>query len=119
MINIDDSDDPFYRYKMPQIEITHNLKQRRTLIQNIVAVGKALGRDPKMIGKYLAKSLSTQVKYKRSVLEINGLKEQNELQDILQIFINKWVLCQKCQNPETDLDKNEMNCKACGYSLRF
>ena len=49
---------------------------------------------------------------------INGAHEASKLQDYLDGFINKFVLCKKCKNPETDVlirDGNIiLNCKACG-----
>lgn len=49
---------------------------------------------------------------------INGAHESSKLQDHLDGFINKFVLCKKCKNPETDVQiKDEhimLDCKACG-----
>jgi translation initiation factor 5 len=49
---------------------------------------------------------------------INGAHEAAKLQDHLDGFISKFVLCKKCKNPETDVQiKDEritLDCKACG-----
>jgi translation initiation factor 5 len=50
---------------------------------------------------------------------INGAHDALKLQDSLDGFINKFVLCGKCKNPETDLIVSKdghivRNCKACG-----
>ena len=49
---------------------------------------------------------------------INGSHEASKLQDHLDTFINKFVLCKKCKNPETDLIVRDgrilLDCKACG-----
>ena len=49
---------------------------------------------------------------------VNGDHDANKLQSTLDGFINKFVLCQSCKNPETDIIiKNDdilMDCKACG-----
>ena len=50
---------------------------------------------------------------------INGAHEASKLQDYLDTFIVKFVLCEECKNPETDLKiTKEGNiiraCKACG-----
>lgn len=49
---------------------------------------------------------------------INGVHEAAKLQDYLDGFISKFVLCKKCKNPETDVvikDGNiVLDCKACG-----
>jgi translation initiation factor 5 len=53
---------------------------------------------------------------------VNGSHDSSKLQDILDGFIQKYVLCPGCQNPETDLHVSakrgliSTSCKACGYS---
>ena len=49
---------------------------------------------------------------------INGAHEASKLQDYLDGFISKFVLCKKCKNPETDVQIKDgrifLDCKACG-----
>lgn len=50
---------------------------------------------------------------------INGAHDAAKLQDYLDGFINRFVLCGKCKNPETDLIVEKTghiirDCKACG-----
>lgn len=49
---------------------------------------------------------------------INGSHEASKLQDYLDGFISKFVLCKKCKNPETDVNIKDghivLDCKACG-----
>ena len=49
---------------------------------------------------------------------INGAHEASKLQDYLDGFISKFVLCKKCKNPETDVHIKDghilLDCKACG-----
>jgi translation initiation factor 5 len=50
---------------------------------------------------------------------INGAHDSSKLQEYLDTFISKFVLCKQCKNPETDLiiQKDESiirDCKACG-----
>ena len=49
---------------------------------------------------------------------INGAHEASKLQDYLDGFISKFVLCKKCKNPETDVVIKDgrilLDCKACG-----
>lgn len=50
---------------------------------------------------------------------VNGSHDAEKLQDLLDGFIRKFVLCPECDNPETDLKvKKEtisQTCKACGF----
>lgn len=50
---------------------------------------------------------------------VNGVHESSRLRDLLDTFIDKYVLCGACKNPETELilTKDEFiyrDCKACG-----
>jgi translation initiation factor 5 len=53
---------------------------------------------------------------------VNGAHDSNKLQDLLDGFIQKYVLCNSCENPETVLLVSHKKgtitsvCKACGYS---
>lgn len=49
---------------------------------------------------------------------INGAHDAAKLQDYLDGFISRFVLCKKCKNPETDIVIKDprilLDCKACG-----
>lgn len=53
---------------------------------------------------------------------MNGSHDASKLQDLLDGFIRKFVLCPECDNPETVLGVQTkkgvlgQSCKACGYS---
>lgn len=71
--------------------------------------------------KYFGFELGSQVKGDANTDRyiVNGAHDAEKLQNILDGFITKFVLCGSCKNPETDLviSKDEMiskNCKACG-----
>lgn len=52
---------------------------------------------------------------------MNGSHDATKLQDLLDGFIRKYVLCPECDNPETDLlvaakkGTISQGCKACGF----
>lgn len=52
---------------------------------------------------------------------VNGEHDANKLQDILDGFIKKFVLCPSCENPETTLKVRRQGinskCKACGHAF--
>lgn len=64
----------------------------------------------------------TQFDLKNDRFIVNGSHEAKKLQDMLDIFIKKFVLCPGCDNPETVLQVHvkkatiSQSCKACGYS---
>ncbi|XP_023025461.1 eukaryotic translation initiation factor 5 [Leptinotarsa decemlineata] len=117
--------DVFYRYKMPRIMAKVEGKGNgiKTVIVNMVEVAKSLGRPPTYPTKYFGCELGaqTQFDFKNERFIVNGSHDASKLQDLLDGFIRKFVLCPECDNPETDLivslKRNTISqgCKACGY----
>ena len=118
-INIGDihSGDEYYRYKMPIIETTIEGKGNgvKTRIININDIAQALNRPPLMIMKFYSSTLGTSVQ-QGNILRGNHTKDV--LSKHLNTFINEYVLCKTCTNPETTLrvKTNALrgSCKACG-----
>lgn len=117
--------DIFYRYKMPRINAKVEGKGNgiKTVIVNMAEVAKAIGRPATYPTKYFGCELGaqTQFDYKNERFIVNGSHDSTKLQDLLDGFIRKYVLCPECDNPETDLTVSAKNgsisqsCKACGY----
>jgi len=55
--------------------------------------------------KYFGCELGAQTQFdsKNDRFIVNGSHESNKLQDLLDGFIRKFVLCPECENPETNL----------------
>jgi len=117
--------DMFYRYKMPRINAKVEGKGNgiKTVIVNMAEVAKALNRPATYPTKYFGCELGaqTQFDFKNERFIVNGSHDASKLQDLLDGFIRKYVLCPECDNPETDLLINakketiSQSCKACGY----
>ncbi|GMF02960.1 unnamed protein product [Ambrosiozyma monospora] len=117
-----DNDDPFYRYKMPPIQAKIEGKGNgiKTRVLNATDVARALARPVPYVIKYFGFELGAQtaIDEDKEKFLINGVHENSKLQDVLDGFISKFVLCQSCKNPETVLkvEKNgriSKDCKAC------
>ncbi|KAI6213445.1 Eukaryotic translation initiation factor 5 [Aphelenchoides besseyi] len=117
--------DPYYRYKMPRIYAKVEGKGNgiKTVIVNMPEVAKALARPPTYPTKYFGCELGAQTNFdlKNDRYIVNGEHDANKLQDILDGFIRKFVLCPACENPETTLvvRRNVIHskCKACGHAF--
>lgn len=118
-----DNKDPFYRYKMPPIQakIEGRGNGIKTAVLNTSDVARALSRPPSYIIKYFGFELGAQTSISESTERylVNGVHDAAKLQDSLDGFIAKFVLCGSCKNPETEFvvlkDGNlEKDCKACG-----
>lgn len=125
-INVDRSNtDMFYRYKMPRIvaKVEGSGNGIKTVIPNIADVSRALSRLPQYTLKYFGYELGAQtsIDTKNDRFIVNGSHDAMKLQEMLDGFISKFVLCQNCRNPETELDVNakkgliKERCAACGY----
>ena len=118
--------DQFYRYKMPKLVAKVEGKGNgiKTVIVNMPEIAKSLNRPPMYPTKYFGCQLGAQVNFdnKSERYIVNGAHDPNKLQDLLDGFIQKYVLCQSCENPETILSVNRKkevigtNCMACGHS---
>ncbi|PVU98650.1 hypothetical protein BB559_001387 [Furculomyces boomerangus] len=123
LINIRrDVQDSFYRYKMPKLQSKFEGKGngKKTVIPNMIEISQALSRPPSYPTKYFGTVLGAQVQIeeKNDRYIVNGAHEAAKLQDILDGFIEKFVLCGSCKSPETDLIIKDSiiikNCMACG-----
>jgi translation initiation factor 5 len=118
LINIGDihCDDQFYRYKMPSIEVKVEGRGNgiKTKLVNIETIAKALTRPTHVLMKYFAVSLGTSA----TSDVLRGKHDVTELTKVLSKYINQYVLCMQCTNPETLLkirkDRIKTECKACG-----
>ncbi|KJZ76027.1 hypothetical protein HIM_04483 [Hirsutella minnesotensis 3608] len=117
-----DVSDAFYRYKMERLQTKIEGKGNgiKTVVVNLPSVAASLARPPSYINKFFGFELGAMTNNdpKDDRWIINGAHESGKLQDHLDGFINKFVLCKKCKNPETDVNINNdrilLDCKACG-----
>ncbi|KAI0369955.1 eukaryotic translation initiation factor 5 [Pilatotrama ljubarskyi] len=118
-----DVDDKFYRYRMPLLmtKIEGKGNGIKTVIPNMSDVARALSRPPAYPTKFFGCELGAQTSFdeKNDRYIVNGAHDAAKLRELLDGFIEKFVLCKACKNPETDLiiTKNDdiiRDCKACG-----
>tara|TARA_B100001121_G_scaffold307466_1_gene329058 strand:+ start:10078 stop:10542 length:465 start_codon:yes stop_codon:yes gene_type:complete len=119
-MNINDSDDIFYRYKMPILEINQYGKGngKFTNLVNINDLCNAINTPLKILMVYLTQSLGTN--YKETSL--NGHYNKDDLINLIIKFNKEFILCQKCNIPELtpSIEGKKKNikliysCSACG-----
>lgn len=118
--------DAFYRYKMPRLlaKVEGKGNGIKTVIVNMTDIAKSLGRPPTYPTKFFGCELGAQTQFdiKADRFIVNGAHEAVKLQQMLDVFIKKFVLCPGCDNPETVLtvytkkQTISQSCKACGYN---
>lgn len=114
-INVDGSDDPTYRYKMPRVELSYLNKKKKgiTCWDNVSQVAAAIYRKPQDFKSYLSKTLGARVSVGKSpsdCLLLPGRHDQKKIQELVHGYIQAHVLCKKCCNPQT----GGGCCDACG-----
>lgn len=123
-IGASNSDDAFYRYKMPKMvtKIEGRGNGIKTNVVNMVDIAKALARPPSYTTKYFGNELGAQSKFdeKTGTSLVNGAHDTAKLAALLENFIKKYVQCYGCGNPETEVvvTKTQMitlKCAACGF----
>ncbi|OIR57829.1 MAG: translation initiation factor eIF5 [Amphiamblys sp. WSBS2006] len=123
MINIlRENTDAHYRYKMPSLTTKTEGRGNgiKTALPNIQEVAKALARPTTYITRFFGAELGTNslCDEKNRRFLINGVHTQEELLELLYVFIEKFVLCPRCKNPETEIAAAKKTltrkCSACG-----
>ncbi|ESO00648.1 hypothetical protein HELRODRAFT_185763 [Helobdella robusta] len=117
--------DVFYRYKMPRLiaKVEGKGNGIKTVIVNMSDIAKSLSRPATYPTKYFGCELGAQTQFDlpNDRYIVNGSHEAGKLQDLLDGFIKKFVLCPECDNPETNLTVYQkkqqilQNCIACGH----
>ncbi len=114
--------DIHYRYKREQAEVnnTGKGKNEKTVIQNLEQISKQLMTLPEYILKFLALRFCCQGTYdkKSKIWFIKGKYSMKQIEEQLTNYIDLYVCCHECHNPETILKaksgKIRMRCYACG-----
>lgn len=114
--------DPGYRYTMPRLICKTEGRGNgiRTNIVNMGDIARALKRPPMYPTKFFGCELGAMSKFVDSEDKalVNGAHTEQDLDQILDKFIDMYVLCPKCELPEIDINvkKNVLNfkCNACG-----
>jgi translation initiation factor 5 len=108
-IPIKKTTDPFYRYKMPEIEILQIGK--KTQLSNLQDISICLKVKVEELFKYIFKTLNTmgQLKNKQNY-QLSGNFNKEKIQIVIYDYIEKFILCKICSIPEI---KNNV-CLACG-----
>jgi len=117
-------DDEFYRYKMPVLraKVEGRGNGIKTVVENNAEISKALDRNPEYVCKFFGFELGALTSNQTDKYVVNGKHDAEDLAKVLDQFIEKFVLCGGCRNPETNVeikgDKIFLKCRACGKSTQ-
>lgn len=124
IINVDKKkrEDAHYRYKMPSLEckVESGGNGVKVVFSNLPDVCAALHRPNESLLKFLGISRGAQTTFdaKDNKYYMMGNHLTQELQDVVFEYIERFVLCKSCRNPETTVMPGnrsvKMRCGACG-----
>ena len=121
------TDDPFYRYKMPKINVRNAGRGNGsfTFLDNLDEVSEAINTPSSILLNFISKSLGSACNLKKKTL--TGHYDYDIIIKEVYKFITFFVLCENCTIPEvipvvSGRKKHkilEFKCSACGnqYSL--
>lgn len=123
LININNSQDPSFRYKIHKINISLTGKGNGcfTHLENIKTISKEINHNPTTLLKYIGYSLGAKIN--EDNFWIQGHHQIDTIQKAIFDFIKVYVLCTKCSVPElqfntTQNKKNNIintHCLGCGH----
>jgi translation initiation factor 2 beta subunit (eIF-2beta)/eIF-5 len=130
-VNMNGSSDPYYRYTMPviNVKVEGTTKMIKSVLVNVEDVCQAIGRPVDYLVTFLGQELSANAKIdmdkdkdKIEKAYVTGAMEQKQVQASIFKFIEQYVQCEHCKNPETSVNiegskKNKilyLTCKSCG-----
>ena len=123
LVNMNGSDDPFYRYLVKKIKVKH--ETGKTVMLNNDIVSKQTGRPNDWIVTYIGQVLGVSInidKKNQNKCTLTGKHEEPIIQEKYFEFVKKYILCRYCGNPETipkivGKKKNtiiDLSCRSCG-----
>ena len=119
------NEDPFYRYATPPLVVKFEGQGNgvKTFILNNDEISKLINRPPLYFVKYCGYELGTPVNFKLKRYSINGTHDSEKINILFKEYMNRFVNCKTCNNPETDyFVKNnsiQLHCNACGKISTF
>jgi len=104
------------RWEAPKFE--YFSEGNKTIIKNFKVVVDKIRREPTMVSKYLSKELAVPVEIKEERLILQRRLVGDILNNKLDEFIKKYVICKECNKPDTHIvDEHHyraLACEACG-----
>lgn len=124
LININNSKDPNFRYKINIIEINHTGSGNGcfTNLLNLDKISSQINHNKLTLLKYLGINLGCKINQDKFWLQ--GHHYSDKIQEIIFEFINSFVLCPKCSIPELKynhkkfkkLELINITCLGCGFN---
>ncbi|MHA2141297.1 MAG: translation initiation factor IF-2 subunit beta [Candidatus Thorarchaeota archaeon] len=104
------------RFQVPKVQLM--VQGNRSFWQNFQEIINILNRPGKEVLKYVAGQLATAGNIEGSNAIFNGKFMSDQVDDVLNGYIESYVICPVCTRPDTSMAKEGnayyLSCSACG-----
>ncbi|MFW9805432.1 MAG: translation initiation factor IF-2 subunit beta [Candidatus Thorarchaeota archaeon] len=104
------------RFKVPEVQLI--VQGNRSIWQNFQEIINILNRPGKEVLKFVSQQLGTAGNIEGSNALFNGKFNQEQVDDVLNRYIDSYVICPVCTRPDTEISKVSnayyLVCSACG-----
>jgi translation initiation factor 2 subunit 2 len=104
------------RFEIPRAESF--IQGNKTIVRGIGELIRTMRREKKHFLKWLTKETALPITESNNQLLINGKIGAIQLNKLIEIYFNQFVLCPECKKPDTKVIIQEgvhmLKCEACG-----
>jgi len=104
------------RFEVPKVK--GHLQGNKTIITNINQIIEKIRRPIAHVVKFLLKELAAPGEIRGNFFVIGTKVSASRVNEKLQAYVNKFVICPECKKPDTKLKKESgfmfISCQACG-----
>jgi len=104
------------RWKLPEADV--QIEGRTTILRNFDAMTDATRRESSHLMQFILRELGTAGDVDGTRLVVQGKVPPKKMVDILNDYVETYVMCSECHRPDTKLEKQDrttlLRCEACG-----
>jgi len=104
------------RFEIPEVD--SRIQGNKTIFANFNQITTYLRRKPQHLEKFLEKELAAPGKIEGDRLILTRKIPARKLQEKLQFYVERYVICKECSKPDTEIIKEGnftfVHCLACG-----
>ena len=104
------------RFETPEVD--SRIQGNKTIFINFNQIATYLRRKPQHLEKFLEKELAAPGKIEGDRLILTRKIPARKLQERIQFYVEKFVICKECGKPDTEIIKQDnfyfIHCLACG-----
>ncbi|MFT4326454.1 MAG: translation initiation factor IF-2 subunit beta [Candidatus Woesearchaeota archaeon] len=106
------------RERFEILKVTGRVEGNKTMVTNFSQICDLLGRDQKLVWKYILKELATPGTMEQNRVIFGRKVSSSLINEKIKKFADAFVICPECGKPETHIEKEGnlrfLRCQACG-----